>query len=108
METKEQLRARLLVLGAERWSASRDRTERMRIVCTITEAGGNAGMSAQAAHVVEGKGIYAVRPIGIQSDRVLQRFDTGGVQAAQFPGHGGIDGDTREIALSRLALSHWS
>lgn len=82
--------------------------EHMRIVGPLPKPGGNATMSAQSAHDVESKGIYAVRPIGIQSDRVLQRFDTGGVQAAQFPGHGGVDGDTGEIALSRLALSHWS
>lgn len=54
-------------------------------MCTITEAGRNAGMFAQSAHDVESKGIYAVRPMGIQSDRVLQRFDTGRVQSAQVP-----------------------
>lgn len=54
-------------------------------VCTITEAGRNAGTSAQATHDVESKGIYAVRPVGIQSDRVLKSFDTGGVQSAQVP-----------------------
>lgn len=57
----------------------RARIEHMRIVGPLPKPGGNAAMSAQAAHDVESKGIYAVRPIGIQSDRVLQRFDTGGV-----------------------------